>query len=76
MGGSNTPVNIAGLCGSCHPKVHSDEDAAAKTGQNKKYHVLSVINQAMPHFLKERDARFQSRYTSDWNGHQSLPVWS
>ena len=62
-GGSNTLVNIAGLCESCHTKVHNDEDAAArlekiKAGQNKKYHALSVLNQIMPQFLKELDARF------------------
>lgn len=62
-GGSDTLVNIAGLCESCHTKVHTDEDAAArlakiKAGQNKKYHALSVLNQIMPRLLKELDKRF------------------
>ena len=62
-GGSNTLVNIAGLCESCHTKVHNDEDAAArlektKAGQNKKYHALSVLNQIMPRLLKELDMKF------------------
>ena len=62
-GGSNTLVNMAGLCENCHTKVHADEEAAAKlakikAGQNKKYHALSVLNQIMPHFLKELETKF------------------
>lgn len=62
-GGSNTLVNIAGLCTHCHVLVHTDEEAAAKlakikAGQNKKYHALSVLNQIMPQLLNKLELRY------------------
>lgn len=79
QGGSNTLVNMAGLCENFHTKVHTDEEAAAKlakikAGQNKKYHALSVLNQIMPHFLKELETKVpRSNLRHDRQGYQSLP---
>ena len=56
-GGSNTFDNIAGLCMSCHDKVHKNAVFAGKladkkAGQLKKYGSLSVINQAIPYICE------------------------
>ena len=52
-GGSNTLPNMVGLCNSCHVRVHTDAQAkkqltTLKTGINKKYGALSVLNQIIP----------------------------
>lgn len=56
--GSDTIENRAGLCYRCHDRVHTDEGTAKrlkkkKTGMQKKYHALSVINQIIPRLLKD-----------------------
>lgn len=60
-GGSNTMANIAGLCECCHTAVHMDGGSEArltkkKSGLNKKYGALSVLNQIIP-YLTESYAR-------------------
>ena len=57
-GGSDTPENIAGLCERHHNLVHTDQAwtdklLSKKTGINKKYGALSVLNQIMPFLVKE-----------------------
>ncbi len=52
--GSESLDNRAGLCDSCHEKVHKDVEAAGrlaakKQGMMKKYHALSALNQAIPY---------------------------
>ena len=56
--GSDTIGNIAGLCECCHDLVHKDTVAAEKlqskkSGLNKKYHALSVLNQIIPYLAGE-----------------------
>ena len=51
--GSDTLPNIAGLCKTCHEKVHTSEEAAKKlaskkAGLTKKYGGTSVLNQIIP----------------------------
>ena len=57
-GGSETIENRVGLCHHCHHRVHTDDGTVKrlrkrKSGIQKKYHALSVINQIMPCLLKE-----------------------
>lgn len=52
--GSESLDNRAGVCDSCHEKVHKDATAAErlaakKQGMMKKYHALSALNQAIPY---------------------------
>ena len=56
--GSNTIENIAGLCGSCHEKVHKSKSAAEKLsalkeGLKKRYGGTSVLNQIIPKLVEE-----------------------
>jgi hypothetical protein len=62
--GSNTIANIVGLCTKHHDLVHKDTAwqkklAKKKTGLNKKYGALSVLNQIIPALTKELSSRFQ-----------------
>lgn len=62
-GGSGTLPNIAGLCAEHHDKVHKsaaweERLAAKKSGMNKKYGALSVLNQAVPYLMEELGALF------------------
>ena len=64
-GGSNTIDNIAGLCTKHHDLVHKEQEwttklANKKAGLNKKYGALSVLNQIIPYFLNEMEAKFPS----------------
>ena len=64
--GSDTLPNIAGLCASCHDKVHKDakKDAklrSKKAGLNKEYGALSVLNQIIPSLLKELAIRYPDK---------------
>ena len=57
-GGSNTLPNIVGLCKKHHGLVHIDAKwfekvRSKKSGQNKKYGSLSVLNQIIPQLAKE-----------------------
>ena len=57
-GGSNTLPNIAGLCEKHHHLVHTEQKwtdklAKKKSGLNKKYGALSVLNQIIPKLLIE-----------------------
>ncbi|MCD8110868.1 MAG: HNH endonuclease [Clostridiales bacterium] len=61
--GSDTFANLAGLCGSCHRLVHTDQAAADKLSmrhgkRNKKYGALSVLNQIFPQFVKYCEEMF------------------
>ena len=65
-GGSNTLPNIAGLCSCCHGKVHTDPKVkkqlnTLKSGMNKKYGALSVLNQVIPALVSELGALFPAR---------------
>lgn len=55
-GGSETLANRVGLCEEHHHLVHTDDACAAKvtakkSGLNKKYHALSVLNQIIPYLM-------------------------
>ena len=55
--GSNTLMNLAGLCRKCHERVHTKLDFAKKlqsrkSGMLKKYHAVSTLNQAIPYICK------------------------
>jgi len=57
-GGSDTHKNIAGLCNSCHNRVHKDSNTEVKlktlkVGILKKYAGSSIINIAMPYIIEE-----------------------
>lgn len=61
--GSNTINNIAGLCCRCHEKVHKDKKYAKrlldkKSGIDKKYGALSVLNQAIPFLCGKLETEF------------------
>ena len=56
-GGSDNLENLAGLCGKCHTKVHTDPDYAKKlqskkVGLLKKYSAVSTLNQSIPYICK------------------------
>ena len=56
-GGSDTLKNLAGLCGRCHERAHTEPGFAEKlqsrkSGMLKKYHALSALNQAVPFICK------------------------
>ena len=62
-GGSDTLPNKVGLCSKCHHLVHTDDKAKnklsdIKSGMNKKYGALSVLNQIIPHLVKELSNMF------------------
>lgn len=55
--GSNTIENIAGLCVKCHESVHKSDSAkekleTRKSGINKKYGALSILNQIIPYLTE------------------------
>ena len=57
-GGSDAASNIVGLCSSHHGLVHTDikwkeKLSSKKSGLNKKYGALSVLNQIMPRLEQE-----------------------
>ncbi len=65
--GSNTIANIVGLCAEHHNLVHKDiawqgKLAEEKTGLNKKYSALSVLNQIIPALTKELSALFPKHF--------------
>lgn len=73
--GSESIDNIAGLCTRCHSLVHTNSNMRAKLqakkhGMLKKYHALSVINQIMPHLLKELASRYPTYTTTGWKTQQ------
>lgn len=56
--GSETLENRVGLCEEHHRLVHTEEEwakklVAKKTGMNKKYHALSVLNQIIPSLTEQ-----------------------
>ncbi len=64
--GSNTIGNLAGLCRICHTKVHTDEKAAnklssRKSGMNKKYGALSVLNQIIPYLANILEKQYPGK---------------
>ena len=65
--GSNTIGNIVGLCTKHHDLVHKDTAwkeklAKKKTGLNKKYGALSVLNQIIPALTKELSSLFPKHF--------------
>lgn len=65
--GSNTIGNIVGLCTQHHNLVHKDATwqkrlAKKKTGLNKKYGALSVLNQIIPALTKELNSLFPKHF--------------
>ena len=51
--GSDLPENLIGLCQECHKKIHLGKCKNQLKGIKKKYHHLSVLNQATPFIIKE-----------------------
>lgn len=65
--GSNTIDNIVGLCARHHDLVHKDTAwqkklDKKKTGLNKNYGALSVLNQIIPTLTKELSSLFQKHF--------------
>ena len=65
--GSNTISNIVGLCAKHHDLVHKDTTwqeklAKKKTGLNKIYGALSVLNQIIPALTKELSSLFPKHF--------------
>ena len=65
--GSNTIDNIVGLCTKHHDLVHKETAwqeklAKKKTGLNKKYGALSVLNQIIPALTKELSSLFPKHF--------------
>lgn len=65
--GSNTIDNIVGLCTKHHDLVHKDTAwqeklVKKKTGLNKKYGALSVLNQIIPALTKELSFLFPKHF--------------
>ena len=65
--GSNTIGNIVGLCTKHHDLVHKEAAwqeklAKKKTGLNKKYGALSVLNQIIPALTKELGILFPKHF--------------
>ena len=52
-GGSDLPENLIGVCKSCHEKIHLGKLKTKIKGIKKKYHHLSVLNQAIPFIIDE-----------------------
>ena len=72
--GSNTLPNIVGLCGKHHALVHTEQEWTdklmdIKTGLNKKYHALSVLNQIIPFLIDRLEAMFPGNVhvTDGWS---------
>lgn len=68
--GSNTIDNIIGLCTQHHDLVHKDATwqkrlAKKKTGLNKKYGALSVLNQIIPALTKELSSLLPKHFFCD-----------
>ena len=70
-GGSDTLPNKVGLCSKCHHLVHTNDKMASKltnikSGMNKKYGALSVLNQIIPKLMNEISLMFpNSAYVTD-----------
>lgn len=65
--GSDTIDNIVGLCTKHHDLVHKETTwqeklAKKKTGLNKKYGALSVLNQIIPALTKELSSLFPKHF--------------
>lgn len=65
--GSNTIGNIVGLCAKHHDLVHKETAwqeklTKKKTGLNKKYGALSVLNQIIPALTKELSVLFPKHF--------------
>ena len=65
--GSDTIGNIVGLCTKHHDLIHKDTAwqkklAKKKTGLNKKYGALSVLNQIIPALTKELSSLFPKHF--------------
>ena len=77
--GSNIIGNIAGLCRKCHEKVHKDEKAEKrlkdkKTGLDKKYGALSILNQVVPFICKELETEFGKEHVHYCTGRETALV--
>ena len=72
-GGSDTIANLAGLCLECHEKIHHDDEALKKlskkkTGFNKKYGALSVLNQVITRLFHDMADQYEEVYcTRGWD---------
>lgn len=70
-GGSDTPENIAGVCKSCHGKIHTGKLALSMEGLKKEFGALSVLNQSMPYIMGGIDEMFGSGRTEFCSGKQT-----
>ena len=59
-GGSDRWYNLAGLCTSCHDKVHRGEISLKAEGTRRRYAGTSILNQAVPGILKGLEEMFPS----------------
>ena len=58
--GSDRWYNLAGMCTSCHDKVHRGEISLKAEGTRRRYAGTSVLNQAIPGILKGLEEMFTS----------------
>ena len=63
LGGSNTARNMAGLCDKCHTLVHTNTAYRRKLmdkkrGIWKKYARTGVLNQVIPHMIRELETLY------------------
>lgn len=75
-GGSDTFKNLAGLCGKCHKRAHTEPDfgeklQSRKSGMLKKYHDLSALNQAVPFICKALIEELGESYVHFTNGRRT-----
>lgn len=78
-GGSNTLGNIAGLCKSCHDRVHKDTIYAEqledlKKGLDKTYGALSVLNQTIPFLCQKLEMEFGKEHVFYCTGRDTARV--
>ncbi len=69
--GSDTPENLAGLCGHCHDEVHKGRLSLKAIGLKKKYGALSILNQAVPYIAQELIDMFGEDHVSFCSGHDT-----
>lgn len=74
QGGSDTPENIAGVCKSCHGKIHTGKLALSMEDLKKEFGALSVLNQAVPFIMRRIDEMFGEDRTEFCSGRQTAEM--
>lgn len=67
-GSSDLPENIAGVCMSCHRKIHKGLITLDLDSVFKKYAGASVLNQAIPYIMKELKEIFGPEHVRECTG--------